>query len=277
MNSTSFVEQLRYIGYFGGVKGLIQAALNRVPILRGVMRFCDQDHEWLGRIVESRGNMVALDGCTYSVSDPLVTTALKSRFLTGRYERNERYAVKKFITGRNPVVELGGSLGAVACITNRKLADPTRHVVVEANPDLIPILQTNRDLNGCRFALENKALSYGAAEVDFKRARTVVESGVYQATGTMVRVATTSLKGILDRHGFAACDLVCDIEGVEAEMFANEAATIRDRVETFVMEFHPAIVGNRRTMDLIGEIEGQFRLVWRRHAVAVYCNRGRTN
>lgn len=275
MSPESIVEKLQYAVYFGGLKGLTQAVLHRIPFARDAVKWWDGEHEWFGRIVEGRGNKVEIDGCIFSVSDPLITTGLKGRFLTARYEPSERYAVRRFVSGRTPVVELGGSLGVVACITNCKLADPTRHVVVEANPDLIPILERNRELNNCRFCLENKVLAYEAAYVDFPCADTVVESGVYYTAGRSIPVASTSLEGILESYEFDTCDLVCDIEGSEADLFANEAETIRDRVETIVIEFHPAILGNRRTMDLIDEIEGYFRQVWRRHGVAVYRNRGK--
>ena len=40
-----------------------------------------------------------------------------------------------------PVVELGGSIGVVACVTNRLLKDRKAHLVVEANPLAIPHLE----------------------------------------------------------------------------------------------------------------------------------------
>jgi predicted O-methyltransferase YrrM len=42
------------------------------------------------------------------------------------------------------VLELGGCLGVVSCSINTLLRDPSRHVVVEANPKLLAYLYENR-------------------------------------------------------------------------------------------------------------------------------------
>ena len=107
-----------------------------------------------------------LDGCTFSlqtVPDPFTKLFL----LDGRYELPERRAVKRHLKRDLPVIELGGSLGVVACITNKLLTDPTAHVVVEANPRAIPQLTLNKTSNHCAFEIVNCALAYGVDAVTF--------------------------------------------------------------------------------------------------------------
>ena len=41
------------------------------------------------------------------------------------------------------VLELGGCLGVISVVVNSRLTDPSRHVVVEANPKLIKYLEHN--------------------------------------------------------------------------------------------------------------------------------------
>src|SRR6266446_8624399 len=97
--------------------------------------------EWIyGKVVERRGNTVQVDGCIFSLDSPAITTASKSKFMFNQYERPEREAVRRFVDPAMPVVEFGGSIGVISCLTNRKLVAPDRHVVVEANPALVPLL-----------------------------------------------------------------------------------------------------------------------------------------
>src|SRR2546426_6211274 len=86
---------------------------------------------WYGRLIEIRGNNVSIDGCTFSLESPAIATQSKSRFMFGQYERPEREAIRRFLDPTLPVVEFGGSIGVLSCLTNRRLSDPQRHVVIE--------------------------------------------------------------------------------------------------------------------------------------------------
>ena len=54
---------------------------------------------------------------------------------------------------------MGACLGVVSIIVNKKLNNKEHHVCVEANTDLIPVLQKNRDNNDCKFKIENSIIS----------------------------------------------------------------------------------------------------------------------
>ena len=152
---------------FFGARGLVQPILVNLPLLGRIFRWWFGDHLWLGRLVERRGNLVRVEGCTIDVSAPGLSTAVRSRFILNRYERAERRAVKRFLDPSLPVVELGGSIGVVACLTNKMLKEPVRHVVVEARPELIPWLEGNRQRNGSEFQVRHCALSYGDQQASF--------------------------------------------------------------------------------------------------------------
>ena len=117
----------------------------------------------------------------------------------------ERRAVKKHLRRDLPVIELGGALGVVACITNKLLADPTAHVVVEANPLAIPQLQLNKESNHCAFEIVNRAIAYGVDAVTFcptvDLASNSIESDGTQLYGTeqAVTVASSSAGQAGDR------------------------------------------------------------------------------
>ncbi len=89
------------------------------------------------------GGLVRLGIQTFRPSD----TPTRELLLSGQYESPERRACRRYIRADLPVVEFGACLGVVACSVNRRLKDPRNHVVVEANPHLLPILAENRDRN----------------------------------------------------------------------------------------------------------------------------------
>src|SRR5688572_27871524 len=110
-------------------------------------RWWTSDHVWLGRVVEFSGNQVVIDGSRFDLSNPVIGTPQKAGFLLRNYENGERTALRLIPSAIGlPVIELGGSIGVVACISSQHFGNPERHVVVEANPALIPVLTANRDL-----------------------------------------------------------------------------------------------------------------------------------
>ncbi len=79
-------------------------------------------------------------------------------FWRDQYEIDERRLIKQFVRPEDSVIELGACLGVVSCVTNRLLQNPSRHLVVEANPYLISWLAQNRSLNGSEFIIEHCAV-----------------------------------------------------------------------------------------------------------------------
>lgn len=231
------------------------------------------DNPWLGRLIELRGDIVHIEGCDFSVRSPAIGTDVKSRFLFGRYEKPERMALKQFLDPALPVVEFGAAIGVVACLTNRRLRDPERHVVVEANPALLPILTANRDANGCRFTILNRAVAHGGAEVTFHQSDNYLGSSAHAPTGRPIRVTATTLAGVLDEFGYQRCSLVCDIEGGEADVVRHELATLTGRVQTFIVEVHRWAIGDDAVDAMIAALrEAGFTEVWSRETTHVFQN-----
>jgi FkbM family methyltransferase len=169
---------------------------------------------------------------------PSITTRLKSRFVLGTYEFRERHAVAQFLDPGIPVVELGGGIGVVSCIVNKRLRHPDRHVVVEANAELVPQIERNRKINGCSFVVRHLALGYGGSVVEFSLAASYLESGVGLQGCRTVAVPASTLAGILDSQGFGQATLVCDIEGAEFGLLRHEAAVLTKRVPMIIIEGH---------------------------------------
>jgi FkbM family methyltransferase len=218
-----------------------------------------------GRWVEMTGNRGRVEGLTFDLDNPCVATFLKCRFLFNTYETGARELVHAFLPPEVPVIEFGGSLGVVSCITNRKLADPERHVVVEANPGLIPTLEKNRLLNDCRFTVVHGALAYGGEQVQFfTNPKKFLGSSLVELPGTeAVQVPSVSLKSLLDRHGFDRVNLILDVEGAEADLVREELATLQARVGLMIMDTHGEEweAGRKRLREMQKRLEqGGFRL-----------------
>jgi FkbM family methyltransferase len=216
--------------------------------------------EWCyGKALECRGNTIEIDGCIFSLDSPAITTESKSKFMFNQYERPEREAVRRFLDPALPVVEFGGSIGVISCLTNRRLVAPERHVVVEANAALVPLLLRNRDRNQCRFTVLPRMVAYGSARAPFYADSTnfVIGSAIpTEARGAVdtAEVQTIDLRSILDQHQFERCTLICDIEGGESDLVKYESDVLRKRVTTFILEVHEWAIGKDRVGELLKEI-----------------------
>ncbi|MGB7925677.1 MAG: FkbM family methyltransferase [Pyrinomonadaceae bacterium] len=220
----------------------------------------DEDNWWYGKLIEMRGNVVRIEGCSFSLDSPVIGTALKSNFILNRYERPEREALRRFLDPDLPVIEFGGSVGVVACLTNRKLNDPRRHVVVEANPALIPLLKKNRDLNGCEFEILPRMVGYGSEQSTFypNSVYFLASTAIPPASGeadVVLKVQTVNLQSILDQYKFDRCTLICDIEGGEADLVRHEAHLLKERVATIILEVHEWSLGEEKVAGMLREIE----------------------
>ncbi|MBI2298183.1 MAG: FkbM family methyltransferase [Armatimonadetes bacterium] len=139
------------------------------------------------------------------------------------------------------MIELGAGIGVVAGTTNRLLADPGRHVVVEANPALLPLLEESRQANGCGYRLRHLAVAYGGPSVELSLGTTFQASSVAGRSGDAARTVTVPACTVADvarEAAFEHFSLICDIEGEEYELFEREGDLLRDRVGFLIVELH---------------------------------------
>jgi len=218
----------------------------------------EMDNWVIGKLIELSGNKVTVDGITLSVDNPLVTTRHKSSLYFGIYEIPERELARRYVDPSLPLVEIGGSIGGVACTINKLLINPSNHVVVECNPLVLPTLEQNRDLNGCKFAIEPFALAYGSDTISF-----IVDvdhfmlGSLHGTSGKEATVPTITLKRIVEKYGFQTINLISDSEGAEVEMVENERDLFRYRVKCFILETHENLRGRQpiaRTLSALSDL-----------------------
>jgi FkbM family methyltransferase len=200
-----------------------------------------------------------LDGCTFDLQT-IPASLTKLFLLDGQYELPERRAVKRHLKRDLPVIELGGALGVVACITNKLLADPSAHVVVEANPLAIPQLQLNKESNHCAFEIVNRAIAYGVDAVTFcptvDLASNSLESDGTQLyeTEQAVTVKAVQLGSLVSEYGFGNFSLVCDIEGKEYDLVCQEIEVLR-KADVIILETHARLIGEDKNQFLINRLK----------------------
>jgi FkbM family methyltransferase len=201
-----------------------------------------------------RHRVVSLDGCEFDLSG-MPDNAMKLELLTGRYELPERNAARKYIQPEWPVVELGGCVGVVACITNKRLQHPHAHVVVEANPLAVPYLQANRDANRSSFKILNRALAYRSENVTFTPTLDFWGNSVDHVGGRLspVTVPATRLSLILQEEKFEKFALICDIEGYEYELVMREPEALSNAA-VIIMEVHPHMLGEEKVARIMSRL-----------------------
>ena len=224
----------------------------------------------LGRFVGMPTGIVRLDGCKFSIDRAFVPANVVDLLLEDHYEEPERVALKKFLDPNLPVIELGACIGVVSCLTNRLLRQPKNHVVVEANPELLPLLRQNRQRNDCRFEIVHAAVSYGAETITFNINHNILASSLEGEGQQEMVVSTVTLERLLNDHGFERATLICDIEGAELQLFENEIETIGKRISMIIMELHERMVGEDPTSRMLASLKNAgFELVSRDRDVVV--------
>jgi FkbM family methyltransferase len=221
------------------------------------------DYAWLRLQVLAKGHKpeVRLDRCTFSLA-AIADASTRIELITRRYEAPERRLVARYIKRTLPVVELGGSMGVVACVTNKLLKDPSAHVVIEANPLAVPLLELNKKLNRSQFEIVNQAIAYGAASVTFHPSSNLCESSITVAGDQpAVSVPATQLCEVVRQRGFSRFNLVCDIEGLEYDLVCHEAEALKNAA-IIIMETHARFIGEEKISFTMSRLEQLgFRIV----------------
>ncbi len=197
----------------------------------------------IGKFTGAPSSIARLDRCRFGL-DSSVPENIKYLLLSGKHEKPERAALRRFLDPNLPVIEFGGFIGVVSCVANKILSDPRKHVVIEANPAIVPLLVENRDRNRCAFTVLHRAIGYGAAEIRFNINENLLASSIQASSERFVTVATITLEKLLHDFGFGHCTLICDIEGGEVDLVRHESQILGERVSTILMEVHNKMLGD---------------------------------
>ena len=113
-------------------------------------------------------------------------------------------------------------------------------MVVEANPSLLPVIDANRRRNDARFSIVHGAIAYGGTTVWIRFGTDCLSTTAGHPEGDL-RVPALTLRDLFADFPYDGCVLVCDIEGSETDLVANEVDLLKARVATLVLEEHPEV------------------------------------
>lgn len=212
-------------------------------LAQGCLRRC------AGRAFDRWVGEYRCDGLRFQIPTELTTLETRSEFLLNSYEIPERRLVRRYIPSDATVLELGGCLGILACLVNRRLADPRRHVVFEAHPLVVPYLEANRSRNGCEFQVCQKIVSKADPVAFYLRDPFIGGSSMVRTSGRRIDVPTTTVAEVERQTGFSFDTLVVDIEGGEYAFFA-ENRELLGRARLVIAELHPGIIGEAACQEI---------------------------
>ena len=184
-------------------------------------------------------NRLPFRGVTVDVRDAPVENATKARLFFGMYESAECRFVAKYLRPELNTVELGASIGAISCQILRRLNAGTWYCCVEANPCLIKTLKKNVDNNGSHVKTKvyHAAVAYKSKTVSFGvSSDNRVSSLNGEGSNAAVTVDAVTLGSIVPEGDY---QLVCDIEGAEAELLSEDGSILR-QCRVLIIELHEA-------------------------------------
>ncbi|RDH77714.1 FkbM family methyltransferase [Mycolicibacterium moriokaense] len=224
--------------------------VKRSPVLlrsfRAVWRAFDlvrvrKDRSYVhGLLFDLRGGLYSTEGMAFRIAPEQFPRSYRSRLYFDIYEAPERALAQKWIQPDSSVLELGGCIGVVSCVVNQLLESPERHLVIEANPTLIPLLRENRDANGCLYQIENCIVSR-APEAEFYIGGIMTANRKDSAIGKSIKVESQTLESLEERHAMRFDTLIMDIEGGEFDFFTENAARLAD-MKLVILELHTRIL-----------------------------------
>jgi FkbM family methyltransferase len=195
----------------------------------------------LGRALgRATGGWIPAQGLRIRVDPEIVSPRVAAAIFWGLYERAERRFLGRYLDPDLDVVELGASLGLVSSWIAQRLPPERKLVCVEANADLIPLLEASlaRNAPGRPVVVRNQAIAYGAPEVSFFFGKSTEGGTIAFAKEEGQRtVPAVGLSQLLAEEGIGPYLLVSDIEAGEGAILEHDAAAL-ERCQRMVIELH---------------------------------------
>jgi FkbM family methyltransferase len=177
-----------------------------------------------------------LNGVDLAVPSGLATPAILGKLADGTYEEDEARSADRCVRDGFRVLELGAGIGYVTALCAQRTG-PGNVLSVEANPDLLPVIEANLARNG----LSGVSVMHGAVTGPVDEGATAefaVSDGFTGSSltgkGRGVTVPLVSVHDLIRAHKPHV--VLMDVEGAEAEMFGRPW---KCPLRFCVMELHP--------------------------------------
>jgi FkbM family methyltransferase len=196
---------------------------------------------------------ITLEGLRFDVSS--LSPKIRNRLMNVGYEQHEKVMCQDFLTPHDSVVEIGGAIGFIGLICQKKIGIKS-YTVFEANPATFQILKRNYELNGLTANVHNVALAHADGEVeldvgsDFWENSIIYDKNPAKGCKT-VRVPAASLSTILKLAKGKPNVLIVDVEG--AEQFID-FTQIPEEINKIIIELHPKVIGQETTYNIVANL-----------------------
>lgn len=194
------------------------------------------------RTYVTRPDKVTIGGVTLKTDGTVLSPAMVRALYRGHYERAEQELLDATLTPHDRVLELGAGVGFISTFAAQRVK-AKNVTVVEANPELIPLIEANHELNGFDIEIHNCVLGHEMGETTFYVAENFWASSLEDAPGRKpVSVPVRPLDAMLRDHSITY--LVCDIEGGEASLFNADLLRRVPELTKACIELHPGAIGD---------------------------------
>jgi FkbM family methyltransferase len=196
----------------------------RVPILK--------------RWHQGRADVFVVGDIVIEAPKPPVSKSVRKALRNNEYETAEIYLVRQLVRPGNTVLDLGSGLGLTS-IAAAKASGSGRVVGYEADPVIAPLAEKNVRRNGVQVEIRNKAIAKDKGACAFHVHRSFPASSVFPSRKSKkILIEADAFQEVVDE--IRPDVIVCDIEGIEKEVFAGANLP---SVQRMVMEVHPQIIG----------------------------------
>lgn len=180
---------------------------------------------------------VNLNGLRFSVED----MSPRMRYVMFRgYEAGDAALALKHLGPGDSVLEAGGAIGYMAL--NCHKASILDYAIVEANPELLAVIDRNFALNDLPPPLKfNFAVAANDGELSFGISKNLWSSSILSRALEQKRITVKarSIPSLMEILPFKPNTLILDIEGGEAEIPTEHFAEF----DKILIEVHPKLIG----------------------------------
>lgn len=247
------------------VKQNLSAPHERVSNVREMVEFLDL-HRYRSDVVEAARQASAptgeeglrVNGVCINPDNPALSPSMRARICSANYEVHEARCVTTLVEPEEIILELGGGIGYISSLV-WNTGRASQIVVVEANPDTIPVIQETHTLNNVKALVLN-----GVAMPDCGKESFIpfyVRSDFWASSlfpepwgySREVSVPCLDFKALLATHQPSL--LICDIEGGEANLLGS--IPCMPSVRKIVLELHQDVTGAEGIRDIFLNLSKQ--------------------
>jgi FkbM family methyltransferase len=216
-----------------------------------------------------KGSPMSYHGVTLPTGNALFSREIRSRFARNEYESEEMKALDQHYYGEYDLIDLGASTGFLTAFADNIAGEDITIVAVEANPNLIPLIEFTKEQNQGQFRIENCAYHSAHDTLQFNQHELTVGGSIQRETDDQVSVSAISLGELIDRHDLDAAVVVCDIEGGESDLVLNELTLLEQYCPLLIIEMHNFADDLERVKEVL---HSSFQLISQENSTYVFKN-----